>query len=155
MHQYQALLILEKRIPPGNEHIAAEYLKAVFDKEGISAQIAGKDANRPNVIARLKGSGKKKPLLIMGHTDVVTVDPAKWKFPPFSATRDSGYVYGRGTVDDKDTLTASLMTMLLLKRLNVPLDRDVILLAESAEEGTSTVRRGYSVSQRHPGTDAG
>ena len=42
----------------------------------------------------------------MGHTDVVTVDPAKWKHPPFSATRDGGYVYGRGAVDDKDNVTA-------------------------------------------------
>ena len=65
----------------------------------------------------------------MGHSDVVTTDDAKWKFPPFSATRDGGYVYGRGTVDDKDNLTAALMTMLLLKRLNVPLDRDVIFLS--------------------------
>ena len=40
----------------------------------------------------------------MGHTDVVNVDPAKWTFPPFSATRDGGYVYGRGTVDDKDNV---------------------------------------------------
>ena len=49
----------------------------------------------------------------MGHTDVVNVDPTKWKHPPFSATRDGGYVYGRGTVDDKDNLAAALMTMLL------------------------------------------
>jgi acetylornithine deacetylase/succinyl-diaminopimelate desuccinylase-like protein len=100
------------------------------------------------VFARLKGNGKKRPLLILGHTDVVTVDASKWKFPPFSATRDGGYVYGRGAVDDKDNLTASLMTMLLLKRLNVPLDRDVIFLAESGEEGTSTVGIGYMVNQR-------
>jgi acetylornithine deacetylase/succinyl-diaminopimelate desuccinylase-like protein len=70
----------------------------------------------------------------MGHTDVVNVDPSKWSHPPFSATRDGGYVYGRGTIDDKDNVTAALMTMLLLKRLNVPLDRDVIFLAEADEE---------------------
>ena len=48
----------------------------------------------------------------MAHTDVVNVDPTKWKFPPFSATRDGGYVYGRGTVDDKDNVAAALMVML-------------------------------------------
>ena len=53
---------------------------------------------------------------MMGHTDMVNVDPAKWTFPPFSATRDGGYIYGRGTVDDKDNVAAALMTMLLLKR---------------------------------------
>jgi acetylornithine deacetylase/succinyl-diaminopimelate desuccinylase-like protein len=84
----------------------------------------------------------------------VTVDAAKWKFPPFSATRDGGYVYGRGTVDDKDNLTAALMTMLLLKRQSVPLDRDVIFLAESGEEGTSTVGIGYMVSQHFADIEA-
>ena len=105
LRHYQALLRLDTSNPPGNEHIAAEYLKDVLDHEGIPAQIVGRDPNRPNLVARLKGNGKKRPLLIMGHTDVVTVDPAKWKFPPFSATRDGGYVYGRGTVDDKDNVT--------------------------------------------------
>src|SRR6185312_5024460 len=105
-------------------------------------------------IARLKGSGRKRPLLIMGHSDVVTVDDTKWKFPPFSATRDGGYVYGRGAVDDKDNLTASLMTILLLKRLNVPLDRDVIFLSESGEEGSTGVGIGFMVSQHYPAIEA-
>jgi acetylornithine deacetylase/succinyl-diaminopimelate desuccinylase-like protein len=154
MRHYQAVLRIDTQNPPGNETKAAEYVKQALEKEGIPAQIAGSDANRSNVFARLKGNGKKRPLLIMGHTDVVTVDAAKWKFPPFSATRDGGYVYGRGTVDDKDNLTASLMTMLLLKRLNVPLDRDVIFLAESGEEGTSTFGIGYMVNQRFADIEA-
>src|SRR5213082_35748 len=119
MRHYQAVLRLDTRNPPGNEHIVAEYVKKVLDAEGIPSQIVGSDMNRPNLIARLKGNGKKRPLLVMGHSDVVTVDEAKWKFPPFSATRDGGYVYGRGTVDYKDNLTAGLMTMLLLKRLKI------------------------------------
>jgi acetylornithine deacetylase/succinyl-diaminopimelate desuccinylase-like protein len=102
----------------------------------------------------LKGNGKKRPLLILGHTDTVSVDAAKWKFPPFSATRDGGYVYGRGTIDDKDNATAALMTMLLLKRRAVPLDRDVIFLAESGEEGNSRVGIGYMVAQHFPEIDA-
>src|SRR5205807_8246703 len=110
--------------------------------------------NRPNLIARLKGNGKKRPLLVMGHSDVVTVDESKWKFPPFSATRDGGYVYGRGTVDDKDNLTGGLMTMILLKRLNVPLDRDVIFVSESGEEGSSGIGIGYLVKDHFPEIDA-
>ena len=81
MRHYQAVLRLDTRNPPGNEHIVAEYLKQVLDKEGIPAQIVGSDPKRPNLVARLKGNGKKRPLLIMGHSDVVTVDEAKWKFP--------------------------------------------------------------------------
>jgi acetylornithine deacetylase/succinyl-diaminopimelate desuccinylase-like protein len=154
MQHYQAVLRIDSRNPPGNEHLVAEYVKRVLDKEGIPSQIVGSDPNRPNLIARLKGNGRKRPLLIMGHSDVVTVDEAKWKFPPFSATRDGGYVYGRGTIDDKDNLTASLMTMLLLKRLNVPLDRDVIFVSESGEEGSTGVGIGYLVKEHFPEIDA-
>jgi len=154
MRHYQALLRLDTRNPPGNEAIAAKYLKEVFDREGIPAQIVGSDPARSNVIARLKGNGRKKPLLIMGHTDVVTVDPAKWTHPPFSATRDGGYVYGRGAVDDKDNLTAALMTMLLLKRSGMPLDRDVIFLAEAGEEGSSGVGIGFVVKDHFPEVEA-
>ncbi len=90
MRHYQAVLRLDTRNPPGNEHIVAEYVKQVLDKEGIPSQIVGSDMKRPNLIARLKGNGKKRPLLIMGHSDVVTIDEAKWKFPAFSATREGG-----------------------------------------------------------------
>jgi acetylornithine deacetylase/succinyl-diaminopimelate desuccinylase-like protein len=154
MRHYQAVLRLDTRNPPGNEHLVAEYVKQVLDKESIPSQVVGSDMNRPNLIARLKGNGRKRPLLIMGHSDVVTIDEAKWKFPAFSATREGGYVYGRGTVDDKDNLTASLMTILLLKRLNVPLDRDVIFVSESGEEGSSGIGIGYLVKDHFPAIDA-
>jgi acetylornithine deacetylase/succinyl-diaminopimelate desuccinylase-like protein len=154
LRHYQALLRLDTRNPPGNEHLAADYLKGVLDREGIPTQVVGSDPNRPNVIARVKGSGKKRPLLIMGHTDVVTVDPAKWTHPPFSATRDGGYVYGRGAVDDKDNLTAALMTTLLLKRSGAPLDRDVIFVAEAGEEGGDPVGIDYLVKEHFPEIEA-
>jgi len=154
MRHYQALLRLDTRNPPGNETVAAQYLKEIFDREGIPAQIVAGDPARANVIARLKGSGRKKPLLIMGHTDVVTVDPAKWTHPPFSATREGGYVYGRGTVDDKDNLTAALMTMLLLKRSNVALDRDVIFVAEAGEEGSTNVGIDFLVKEHFAEVEA-
>ena len=80
--------------------------------------------------------------------------PAKWKFPPFGATRDGGYVYGRGAVDDKDNLTAALMTMLLLKRNNVPLDRDVIFVAEAGEEGSTGIGIDFIVRDHLPHVEA-
>ena len=112
------------------------------------------EPNRPNLIARLKGSGAKRPLLIMGHTDVVNVDPKKWTHPPFGAVRDGGYVYGRGTVDDKDNVVAGLMIMLTLKRQNVPLDRDVIFLAEAGEEGSTRVGIQFIVNEHFEKVDA-
>jgi acetylornithine deacetylase/succinyl-diaminopimelate desuccinylase-like protein len=155
MRHFQAVLRVDTQNPPGNETAVADYVKQALDREGIPAQIVAADPRRANVVARLKGSGRKRPLLIMGHSDVVTVDAAKWKHPPFSATREGGYVYGRGTVDDKDNLTAGLMTMLLLKRMKVALDRDVIFLSEPAEEGGgANVGISYMVAQHFPEIEA-
>jgi acetylornithine deacetylase/succinyl-diaminopimelate desuccinylase-like protein len=154
MRHFQALLRFDTSDPPGNEKSAADYLEQVLAAEGIPVEIVFNEANRPNLIARLKGSGAKRPLLIMGHTDVVNVDPKKWKHPPFSATRDGGYVYGRGAVDDKDNVVAGLMVMLMLKRQNVPLDRDVIFLAESGEEGSTRVGIQFVVNQHFAKVEA-
>jgi acetylornithine deacetylase/succinyl-diaminopimelate desuccinylase-like protein len=154
LRHFQTLVRLDTSDPPGNEAPAVEYLKKVLEGEGIPVKVLAMDPKRPNLVARLKGTGGRRPLLLMGHTDVVNVDPTKWKFPPFSATRDGGYVYGRGTVDDKDNLTASLMMILALKRLNVPLDRDVIFLAESGEEGSVRYGIKYIVENHFSEIDA-
>ncbi len=135
LRHFRALLQFDTSDPPGRELPAAEYLRDVLEAEGIPVEMFSIDPERPNVVARLEGNGSERPLLIMAHTDVVNVDPEKWIFPPFSATVDDGYVYGRGAVDDKDNLAAGLMVMLELKRQNVSLARDVIFLAESGEEG--------------------
>ena len=154
LRHFQALLRLDTSNPPGNEVRAVEYLKQVLEKEGIPVQVFATDKARPNLVARLKGNGNKRPLLLMGHTDVVTVDPKKWTHPPFGAVRDGGYVYGRGAVDDKDNVTAALMVMLRLKRANVPLERDVIFLAESGEEGTPQVGAQFMIDNHLEAIDA-
>jgi acetylornithine deacetylase/succinyl-diaminopimelate desuccinylase-like protein len=148
MRHFQALVRIDSTDPPGNETKVAEYVKKVLEAEGIAATLAAKDPARANLIARLKGNGSKKPLLIMGHSDTVRVDAAKWTFPPFSATRQGGYVYGRGTLDDKSDLLATLMTMLLLKRSHVPLDRDVIFVSEAGEEASTGPGIEYLVNER-------
>jgi len=137
LQHFQALVRLDTTDPPGGEKPVADYLVDVLKKEGIDVQTFAIDANRPNVVARLKGNGSRRPLLIMAHTDTVNVDPTKWTHPPFSAALDGGYVYGRGTVDDKDSVATMLMVMLMLERQNVPLARDVIFLAEAGEEGST------------------
>jgi len=133
--------------PPGNETAVAEYIQAVLVAEGINSKMYALDPERANLVARIQGNGSKRPILIMGHTDVVGVQEDKWFADPFSGIREDGYIYGRGTLDDKDNATAGLMVMILLKRLGVPLDRDVIFLAESGEEGTPEVGINFMVEK--------
>jgi acetylornithine deacetylase/succinyl-diaminopimelate desuccinylase-like protein len=152
LRHYQSVIRIDTT--SGNETKVAEYVKRVLDAEGIPAVIYEKEPGRGNLIARLKGNGSKRPLLIMGHSDTVKIDPAKWTHPPFSADIAGGYVYGRGTLDDKDNLTASLMTMLLLKRSGIALDRDVIFVSESGEEGNSSVGAGFLAAEHWPEIEA-
>ncbi len=154
LRHFQALIRIDTSDPPGHEAPAVEYLKTVLEREGIETKTFALDPKRPNLVARIRGSGRNRPVLIMGHTDVVNVDPAKWTHPPFSATRQDGYVYGRGSVDDKDNVVAGLMVMLLLKRLDIPLDRDVIFLAEAGEEGSVRYGIDFMVKQHWQEIDA-
>lgn len=149
LKHFTTIVQIDSSDPPGNEKPVADYLVSVLKAEGIEVKtfaVKGQE-HRPNVVARLKGNGKKRPLLLMGHTDTVNVDPKKWKHGPFSAHREGGYIYGRGTVDDKDNVVAALMTMLDLKRRNVPLDRDVIFLAEAGEEGATQYGIEFMVNE--------
>jgi acetylornithine deacetylase/succinyl-diaminopimelate desuccinylase-like protein len=138
LRHFRALIQIDTSNPPGNESKAVEYLKKVLEDEGIPTQTFALDPNRTNLVARLKGNGAKKPLLIMAHTDTVGVQREKWPVDPFGAVLKDGYIWGRGTTDDKDKLVAVLMSMLLVKRSGVVLDRDLIFLAESGEEADPT-----------------
>lgn len=154
LKHFQAIIRMDTTDPPGGEKPVTDYLKQVLEAEGIAVQVFAKEAHRPNLVARIKGNGRERPLLLMGHTDTVNVDPKKWSHPPFSADRDGGHIYGRGTVDDKDNVVATLMTMLTLKRLNVPLDRDVIALFEAGEEGSSSLGIQFVANEHFDAIDA-
>src|ERR1700733_5937147 len=154
MRHFQALVQIDSSDPPGNETRVAEYVKKTLEADGIPVMLVAQDPARANIIARLKGNGSKRPLLIMGHSDVVQVDPTKWTFPPFSATRQGGYVYGRGTLDDKSDLLAAMMTMLMLKRQKTPLDRDVIFVSEAGEEASTGPGIEYLVNEHWNDIDA-
>jgi len=154
IRHFQAILKMDSTDPPGKEDHVVAYLKQVLEAEGIPVQTYAMEAHRPNLVARIKGSGRQRPLLLMAHSDTVNVDPKKWTHPPFGAVRDGGYIYGRGTVDDKDNVVANVMTMLMLKRMNVKLDRDVILLIEAGEEGSSRLGIQFMVNQHYPEIDA-
>lgn len=142
-----ALVKINTSNPPGNETRAAEYMKRVLAENGIPSRIFESAPGRGNLVARLKGNGKEEPLLLMGHLDEVGVERDKWTADPFGAAVKDGYLYGRGSIDDKSMDAANLEVFLLLHRLKVPLDRDVILLAEAGEEGTPQFGINYMIAK--------
>jgi acetylornithine deacetylase/succinyl-diaminopimelate desuccinylase-like protein len=147
------LVRLDTSNPPGNETRAAEYLKQVADSHGIAAEILGGDSRRLNFVARLKGNGKGRPLLLVAHTDVVPADRSQWTADPFSGETRNGFLYGRGTQDDKSLLAAEMAVLIEIKRRNIHLNRDLILLAESDEEAGSTGIQ-WMIQHAYPKIDA-
>jgi acetylornithine deacetylase/succinyl-diaminopimelate desuccinylase-like protein len=132
------LIRLDTTNPPGNETRVADYLKKVCEAEGIPAETLGNDPVRLNFVARLKGSGNGRPLLMMAHSDVVPADRSQWSVDPFSGEIKDGLLYGRGAQDDKSLLAAELAVLVELKRTGPKLDRDIIFLSEADEEAGST-----------------
>ena len=114
MRHFRALLQFDTSDPPGRELPAAEYLRDVLEAEGIEVEMLSNSPERPNVIARLKGDSSKEPLLIMAHTDVLTL--IRKSGPSRRSARPStGLCLWPGAVDDKDNLASALMVMLELK----------------------------------------
>jgi acetylornithine deacetylase/succinyl-diaminopimelate desuccinylase-like protein len=120
--------------PPGNEIEAARFLKKIFDQYGIENEIFEYKPGRANIIARIKGNGSKRPIILLSHMDVVTAEPASWEVDPFAGIIKNGSIYGRGALDMKDEGLLHLMTMILLKREGPALSRDVIFLGTADEE---------------------
>src|SRR6266699_1264484 len=142
------ILRIDTRNPPGNEIRAAEYIRDVLQQDGIASEIVGPSTDRGTIVARLKGDGSAPPLLLMSHTDVVAVEPEKWTHDPFSGDIADGFIYGRGALDMKHMVTMEAMTMLLLKRSGVPLQRDVIFMAAADEEVGGQQGAGWVVENR-------
>ncbi len=130
------LIRLDTTNPPGNEFLVAEYLGNILDREGITYIRTATDEGRDNFIARYHGSGQEKPILLYSHSDVVPADVGwgSWTMDPFAGEVKDGVLYGRGAIDAKGLIVSHLAALILLKRNNIPLDRDVIFLVAAAEE---------------------
>lgn len=133
----QALLRIETVNPPGNETEAARYLAGIAREAGIPYEIVEGQPGRGNFVARLGGSGAGRPVILLGHTDVVSVEREKWTHDPFGGDVAEGYIWGRGAIDMKNQVAANLMVLLLLQREGIALGRDVIMAATADEEAGS------------------
>lgn len=121
--------------PPGNEGGIAALLAPRFRALGFQVDIVPTpDSGKAHFIARLNGNGSKRPVLIAAHSDVVGVEREKWTVDPFAGLVRDGYVFGRGALDFKGGMAVFARAVMMLAEQKVPLDRDVIFLAEADEE---------------------
>jgi acetylornithine deacetylase/succinyl-diaminopimelate desuccinylase-like protein len=145
----QELLRLDTTNPPGNEHAAAELLAERLRSNGVTPTLLSAREGRTSVVARLKGTGERGPLLLQGHTDVVPADPAEWSHGPFSGDIADGCVWGRGALDMKGTVVMQLLALLLAKRAGLHPRGDVIFCAVPDEETGGYLGAGWLVDN-HP-----
>jgi acetylornithine deacetylase/succinyl-diaminopimelate desuccinylase-like protein len=151
---FRNLIRIDTTNPPGNETAAARYIADVFEREGIHSKIIEPAPNRGNIVARLNGDGSKRPLLLMGHLDVVVAEPDKWELPPFSAEIEKGCIWGRGTLDCKNSVALWMMVLILLKRSGIRPKRDVIFLATADEEADQRLGMEWMVDHHYELIDA-
>ena len=129
------LIRIDTSNPPGNENKIAEFLANRLRPLGLDIHIvATPEPGKSHFIARLKGDGSQKPVLLAAHADVVGVEREKWTVDPFAGIVRNGYVYGRGAIDFKGGLAVFTEAVMQLASNHVPLHRDVILLSEADEE---------------------
>jgi acetylornithine deacetylase/succinyl-diaminopimelate desuccinylase-like protein len=130
------LIRIDSSNPPGNEASVAAFLKTKFEPLGAEIDIIPTpDPKKAHFIARIKGDGSKRPLLIAAHADVVGVERDKWSVDPFAGVIRDGYVMGRGAIDFKGGLAVFVQAVMKLVSNKVPLARDIIFLSEADEEG--------------------
>jgi acetylornithine deacetylase/succinyl-diaminopimelate desuccinylase-like protein len=121
----------------GDTARAAEAMAARLHAAGFSGsdvQVLAPAPRKGNLVARLRGAGKRKPILLLAHLDVVPARPADWSVDPFRLTERDGYFYGRGTGDDKYMAAAFVANLIRYKREGYKPDRDIILALETDEE---------------------
>jgi acetylornithine deacetylase/succinyl-diaminopimelate desuccinylase-like protein len=143
----QQLIRFDTSNPPGGERTCIEWVQGLLAECGCDVQIAAKDPERPNLIARLRGQGRAPALLLQGHVDVV---PAKgsWSRPPFSGELADGYVWGRGALDMKGGVAMMLAAFLQAAEADTPPPGDVVLCLLSDERGRRRLRR--ALRRREP-----
>ncbi len=152
----EALPILQDYIriqtvnPPAHTRASAEFLQKILAREGIEAQLFESNPGQFNLLARLPGKTREGSLMLLHHMDVVPADASRWPVDPFAAVIQEGMLYGRGAVDMKSVGVMQLMTFIALKRENVPLEHDLLLLATADEETGGEAGASWMIQHHWP-----
>ena len=135
---YKQLIEINTTDSVGSTTVAAEAMAKRLRDAGYPAsdvQVMGPNSRKGNLVARLRGTGARKPMLLICHLDVVEARREDWSMDPFQFVEKDGYFYGRGSGDIKDGDAILMATMIRLKQENFRPDRDIIIALTADEEG--------------------
>ncbi|HEV3027292.1 MAG TPA: M20/M25/M40 family metallo-hydrolase, partial [Planctomycetota bacterium] len=137
----------DSRKANANETALLRHVQSVLADDGIPSDIYESAPGRGNLVARLRGSGAKRPVLLMAHVDVVNVDRHQWDVDPLSGELKDGFIWGRGALDDKDDAAVFVELLRVVKRGGRPLSRDLILMLNADEESSGTYGARWMAEQ--------
>ena len=138
---FQELIEINTTESVGNVTSAAEAMAKRLRAAGFADSdlaVLGPNARKKNLVARMHGTGQHKPVLLIGHLDVVEARREDWTTDPFKFVEKDGYFLGRGTQDMKDGDAIMVATLIRLKKAGFRPDRDIILALTADEEGGSS-----------------
>ncbi|WP_454625536.1 M20/M25/M40 family metallo-hydrolase [Bradyrhizobium cenepequi] len=134
---YQELIEINTVTATGDTAKAAEAMAARLRAAGFAdsdVQVFSPAPRKGNLVARLRGSGARKPILLLAHIDVVPANREDWSVDPFKLTEQDGHFYARGSGDDKYMAAAFVTNLIRYKKDGYKPDRDIILALETDEE---------------------
>lgn len=129
------------QVPAYAEYLAAQLKAGGFAADDVQVQMQGDTAA---LVARYRGTGGKRPILLSAHMDVVEAKPADWTRDPFKMVTEGGYFYGRGVLDNKFDVSVIVATLLRLKAEGFKPSRDIILALSGDEESAMSTTRALS-----------
>lgn len=144
----QNLIRFDTTNPPGNEAACVLYIEQLLSQAGLETRLLASAPERPNLLARLPGKGEAPPVLLYGHTDVVTTAGQSWKYPPFEGLVAEGCVWGRGALDMKGGLAMMIAALLRAVADGAPPPGDILFCAVVDEENMGTMGAKF-LAERH------
>jgi len=134
---YKELIEINTTDSIGNTTTAAEAMAARLTSAGFpesDIQVLGPNPRKGNLVARYRGTGRRKPMLLLAHLDVVEALREDWSLDPFKLTEKDGYFYGRGSTDDKAMAAVWVATLIHFRQEGYMPDRDLIVALTADEE---------------------
>ncbi|HEX2211368.1 MAG TPA: M20/M25/M40 family metallo-hydrolase [Longimicrobium sp.] len=135
---FRELIEIDTTDQTGDVTLAAQAVQRRLLDAGFAEQdvtLAGPHPRKMNLVARLRGTSARGPMLMLAHLDVVEADPTEWETPPFQFVERDGFFYGRGTTDQKAMASIWAANLIRMRREGIVPDRDLILALTADEEG--------------------